>query len=449
VQEFSSISNQQNNQKTLALGFNQNRSSSFFKPVIQPRLTVNSPGDMYEQEADAVADKIMRIADTDIAQTKFFKPAISPLQRKCTHCEEEEKQMQRKEMNEEETIGDNVLESYVDNLTNNGRPLSNEVRNFYEPRFGYDFTNVKVHTDTVAAKSAQSINALAYTSGNNIVFNNGQYSPNTDSGKRLLGHELTHVIQQSSDNSSHLYKKNQGLNLQRVCAQREVIPQASCGPDVSNWFISIMNSAKTHPAVLAIKSDLDSARLGGARYGYSSTDVLEGGLARRVLAAEAAAGHPRRTADASSQLGAADPHNEFGRALMGAAIPLPFAGMPEQMLLLHIRRAGARWVSMVQTGAVWDFKNTVLSAANLAGANCTNPCTNPPTVTICGTCYEHDLPGNLFYAYIGRVCGFSLNALQLGSQFAELLPTSSSNWDTPEDTITVRSCSSCSAVYPL
>lgn len=83
-------------------------------------------------------------------------------------------------------------------LGEGGKPLPQEVRNFYEPRFGYDFSNVRPHTDPVDAKSAQSINALAYTSGNNIVFNKGQYSPETESGKRLLGHELTHTIQQAS-----------------------------------------------------------------------------------------------------------------------------------------------------------------------------------------------------------------------------------------------------------
>ena len=66
-----------------------------------------------------------------------------------------------------------------------------------ENRFGYDFSRVKIHTDTVATKSAQSINALAYTSGNNIVFDEGQYSPNTANGKKLLAHELTHVVQQA------------------------------------------------------------------------------------------------------------------------------------------------------------------------------------------------------------------------------------------------------------
>jgi hypothetical protein len=168
------------------------------KTFFQCKLTINQPNDIYEQEADAVADKVMRMTDKDIVQTKFFKPPVSAIQRKCTHCEEEEKKMQRKEMNEEETKEDKGVEHYVDNLNNQGQPLPNETRNFYEPRFGYDFSGVKVHTDTVAAKSAQSINALAYTSGNHIVFNSGQYSPGTDSGKRLLGHELTHVVQQGS-----------------------------------------------------------------------------------------------------------------------------------------------------------------------------------------------------------------------------------------------------------
>lgn len=178
----------------------QNTGNSFFGnaknsvPFIQPKLTINQPDDPYEQEADAMADKAMRMEQPGIQ----LKPLpITSIQRKCAHCEEEEKKMQRKEKNDAETTANHNLENYVGNLNSSGQPLPNEVRNFYEPRFGYDFSNVKVHTDNVAAKSAQSINALAYTSGNNIVFNSNQYSPDTESGKRLLGHELTHVVQQN------------------------------------------------------------------------------------------------------------------------------------------------------------------------------------------------------------------------------------------------------------
>jgi hypothetical protein len=73
---------------------------------------------------------------------------------------------------------------------------------FFESPFGYDFNSVKVHTDSNAAESAQSINVLAYTSGKNIVFNNGEYPPNANSGKKLLVHELTYVVQRRiADNS--------------------------------------------------------------------------------------------------------------------------------------------------------------------------------------------------------------------------------------------------------
>src|SRR5690606_20271324 len=79
---------------------------------------------------------------------------------------------------------------------------------FMENRFGYDFSHVKIHDDTVAAKSAQSINALAYTSGNNIVFNHGQYSPETNSGRKLLAHELTHVVQQGNGSQDQLQRSS-------------------------------------------------------------------------------------------------------------------------------------------------------------------------------------------------------------------------------------------------
>src|SRR5688500_18241916 len=142
-----------------------------------------------------MASKVIRKPENYNNQL-FFNPAVTTLQRKCAHCEEEKGILQRTEKSHEKIMANKGLDNYVSTLDNGGNTLPADVRNFYEPRFGYDFSNVKVHTDSRAAESAQSINALAYTSGNNIVFSNGQYSPKTDSGKKLLGHELTHVIQQ-------------------------------------------------------------------------------------------------------------------------------------------------------------------------------------------------------------------------------------------------------------
>ncbi|HYY96184.1 MAG TPA: DUF4157 domain-containing protein, partial [Pyrinomonadaceae bacterium] len=83
-----------------------------------------------------------------------------------------------------------------DTLRSNGQPLDAETRAFMEPRFGHDFTGVRVHTDALAADSAAAVNAAAYTVGEHIVFREGRYAPRTRDGAGLLAHELTHVVQQ-------------------------------------------------------------------------------------------------------------------------------------------------------------------------------------------------------------------------------------------------------------
>ena len=153
----------------------------------QPKLAVNEPNDRYEQEADAMADRVMRMQQPD-----------SVIQRKCKHCEEEEKQIHRKPANPSAPDVDEPFENYVSSLHGRGAVLSQAARNFFEPRFERDFSGVRIHTGTDAAQSAERINALAYTTGNNIVFNTGQYQPGSEIGQRLLAHELTHVAQQQS-----------------------------------------------------------------------------------------------------------------------------------------------------------------------------------------------------------------------------------------------------------
>src|SRR5687768_1142561 len=171
----------------------------FINPLVQPKLSINNPNDIYEQEAEVIADKVMRMP-LNKNEAPFFRPiTISSVQRKCAACGEEENKLQRKEENDENVTDSYELQNYIGSLNSKGESLPAGTRSFFEPRFGHDFSNVKVHTDNIAAKSAQSVNALAYTSGNNIVFNSGQYSPGTDSGKKLLGHELTHVIQQNNN----------------------------------------------------------------------------------------------------------------------------------------------------------------------------------------------------------------------------------------------------------
>lgn len=140
-------------------------------------------------------------------QQKAATPILTSvlLQRKCTcgnhtvaggECAEcRKKRLQRKAMghSERETVPPIVHQV----LRSSGQPLDPATRAFMEPRFGHDFSHVRVHTDAKAAESARAVNALAYTVGRDLVFGAGQYAPGTVAGQRILGHELTHTVQQS------------------------------------------------------------------------------------------------------------------------------------------------------------------------------------------------------------------------------------------------------------
>jgi len=101
------------------------------------------------------------------------------------------------EANEEDTDKINNV------LSSGGSSLDSDTKEFMEPRFGYDFGNVRIHSGNLATRSAESLNALAYTVGNRIVFGEGQYTPTTKKGKRLIAHELAHVVQQTHGFETH------------------------------------------------------------------------------------------------------------------------------------------------------------------------------------------------------------------------------------------------------
>ena len=173
--------------------FNRSKGTHQKDPFFQAKLTIGPSDDVYEKEADAVADQVVRMKEDEGSMPGTTSPVS--IQRKCSTCEDEEKNMiqpkSKSSANMEAPSEINVA------LNSDGKPMDSGTKSFMESRFGYDFSNVQIHTGQVAAKSANSINALAYTSGHDIVFNKGQYTPGTDSGKKLLAHELTHVVQQS------------------------------------------------------------------------------------------------------------------------------------------------------------------------------------------------------------------------------------------------------------
>lgn len=226
--------------------------ADFGRIPIQPKLTVSDPGDVSEQEAERVADTIMTKPDRG-----------ATVQRACSHCAEENETLQRlpdqshpsgntvlwrmirscdmldsqpcgdqadTESQPEENASSEPIARQAANGTqalaapglsasigevcrSGGQPLSTETRQFMEPRFGHEFASVRVHTDPTASDLARQVQARAFTTGNHLFFASGEYQPHHADGKRLLAHELTHVIQQSKggdDLHRHIQRMGNG-----------------------------------------------------------------------------------------------------------------------------------------------------------------------------------------------------------------------------------------------
>jgi hypothetical protein len=145
---------------------------------LQPKLMVNEPGDIYEQEADRVADQVMATS---------AHPAVSGAPPRIQRFAGQPAGQAK------------AAPASVDRaLASPGRPLEPALRQDMEQRFGYDFSRVRVHAGATAEQSARDVNADAYTVGHNIVFDAGGFAPGTHQGRRLIAHELTHVVQQEA-----------------------------------------------------------------------------------------------------------------------------------------------------------------------------------------------------------------------------------------------------------
>ncbi len=226
------------------------------RPLIQAKLTVGEPGDQYEQEADRVADEIMRMPDPAVmagsqptpplaiqrlnqeasdeklhrqyeevpeeeedeeekppeVQTKALaeapvepvRPALEvSLQRQVVEPLEEEEEEAPVQAKKQAGQTPHVTPSFEERLAANGgrgEPLPSKARTFMESRFGRNFSGVRVHADSEAAQLNRELRAQAFTHGQEVYLGAGSYSPETRSGKQLLAHELVHVIQQHHSN---------------------------------------------------------------------------------------------------------------------------------------------------------------------------------------------------------------------------------------------------------
>ncbi len=181
--------------RSAALSLQSARGNRFLQRLaVQAKLKVGAVDDRYEMEANRIADQVMRM------------PNPASVQGECQSCSRRVIGSERKECRKMKGILQRAAASSAPNtvppivhevLRLPGLPLDSATRAFMEPRFGQDFSGVRVHTDAKSAKSAQAVNALAYTVGRDVVFGAGQHAPDTGAGRRLMAHELTHVVQQS------------------------------------------------------------------------------------------------------------------------------------------------------------------------------------------------------------------------------------------------------------
>lgn len=162
---------------------------------VQPKLEVSSPGDPAEREAERITEEVMSMSDPSAVDgslevRRSVSAGGSGSSDGSTISEESERRIR--------------------SVQGGGKPLSEEARSFFEPRFGRDFSDVRVHTGTDADQAARSINATSFTMGSDIAFAKGNYDPDSTEGKQLLAHELTHVVQQgeSKPRSSETIQRN-------------------------------------------------------------------------------------------------------------------------------------------------------------------------------------------------------------------------------------------------
>jgi Domain of unknown function (DUF4157) len=221
----------------------------------------------------------------------FFPPVAAPtqnVQRKCAECEKEEKKVHRMEnkkeedkklMREEDKKEEDSIQkkedskeekeklqkkeagttsasspgvsNYISSISSKGNPLSAQANHFFSSRMGYDFSKVKIHTGKDAADSAKDINAKAYTVGNNIVFNEGQFNTESVEGKKLMAHELTHVVQQNDGlvNRLQMKKENDAEPSGQFIDQQNATSEANANEELLNEPVPVSDiSTKGRPS---------------------------------------------------------------------------------------------------------------------------------------------------------------------------------------------------------
>ena len=229
--------------------------------AIQTKLAINEPGDSYEQEADRVAEQVMRTPEPQLQRA-------CPCGGGCPKCQTEQpgreyESLQTKRVQASDTGQIAAPPIVHEVLRSPGQPLDPATRAFMERRFDHDFSRVQVHFGGAAEKSARDVNAHAYTVGHDIVFGASRFAPEAHEGRRLIAHELTHVVQQSGINGSRIRESDGRRGLPNLSTTPEVrVQRGPSGTESPKADVPILGGSKstTEVVVLYHYGDLEARR---------------------------------------------------------------------------------------------------------------------------------------------------------------------------------------------
>lgn len=186
---------------------------------VRTKLTINVPGDAYEQEADRVADKVVAGRDVGAIMHLGGASGTGGLQRQeGGPGEDEEEPLQMKSASGARLTAGRSFSGRLATAAKGGRPLDVATREAFEPRFGRDLSHVRLHDDSQASVLSRDINARAFTHGRDIYFATGQFDPRSTQGRHLLAHEIAHTLQQEG-----------GSVIRRLVHNKSVCPPSKHG----------------------------------------------------------------------------------------------------------------------------------------------------------------------------------------------------------------------------
>jgi Domain of unknown function (DUF4157) len=240
-----------------ALGLSVDNPPYQLSPVsgLQAKMVVGASNDPFEHEADRVAAQVMNTPST--APHNINAVTTSPIARQAF-------------VNNNDTAP--APDSVKQVLRTTGEPLSAQTRNFFEPRFGHDFAQVRVHRDAAASASARAIGAQAYTVQNHLVFGPKRYAPESVAGKTLLAHELTHVVQQRGGGASQIVQRAEDEAETDLRQLYYVAMEVTTDPDYAehNQFYSAFDDTRSLQLGTAYPGDVVVIR----GYNYNSEELV-------------------------------------------------------------------------------------------------------------------------------------------------------------------------------